>query len=79
MGKLLESEATYLYLIFSDLKPNNIVLTDSGEVRLIDFGHSRRLNKETLQVLPPQHANQAAPDVWKGKPAGLSSDWWTYG
>ena len=39
---------------FSYLKPNNIVLTRDGHVRLIDFGLATNLNKEPMRILPYQ-------------------------
>ena len=66
-------------LFFSDLKPNNIVLTKDGHVRLIDFGLASNLYDEKLKVLPRQVAVFSSPEVWNKKPAGLASDWWSYG
>ena len=79
-GKLLDSEvnSNLISLIFRDLKPDNIALTEAGEVRLIDFGHATRLNKEPFQILPGQSTPYMSPEVSMGLPAGLASDWWPY-
>ena len=66
-------------LFFSDLKPNNIVLTKDGHVRLIDFGLASNLQDGKLKVLPRQIARYSSPEVWNKKPAGLASDWFAYG
>ena len=67
------------FLVFSDLKPNNIVLTKDGHVRLIDFGLARYVTNEEIRILPRQVAHYSSPEVWNKKPAGLVSDWWPYG
>ena len=64
---------------FSDLKPNNVVLTEDGQVRLIDFGLADCFRTKTLQVLHRQVAHYSAPEVFKKEPAGLASDWFPYG
>ena len=69
-----------LWDIFSDLKPDNIVLTENGEVRLIDFGNTSYLDsKESKEMLSKQIAQFSSPEVFKRLPAGLASDWWCYG
>ena len=61
------------------MKPNNVVLSQNGGVRLIDFGHATDLQKKKLKVLPKQTAYFSSPEVWKQEPAGLPSDWFSYG
>ena len=78
MGKFFYLDLISL-IFFSDLKPNNIVLTRDGHVRLIDFGHASNLQDGNLEILPPQIAQYSSPEVWNKKPAGLVSDWWSYG
>ena len=63
---------------FSDLKPNNIVLSKDGGVRLIDFGHATDLQRKKLQILPKQNHHYSSPEVLKKEPAGLASDWWPF-
>ena len=61
------------------MKPNNIALTKDGHVRLIDFGMCTILRNKKQEVLPKQTAHYCSPEVWNKKPAGLASDWWSYG
>ena len=79
MGKFFYILFLYYFDFFSDLKPNNIVLTNHGHVRLIDFGSVTSIEKGKLKVLPLQVAKYSSPEVWNQKPAGLASDWWPYG
>ena len=61
------------------MKPNNIVLTRDGNVRLIGFGHSTFIRPDKSAILPSQIAQFSSPEVWKKQPASHPSDWWTYG
>ena len=63
--------------LFRDLKLNNVGLMLNGDVRLFDFGHSTGVSED--QKLPPQNIPFAAPEVVLKAPAGLKSDWWSYG
>ena len=61
------------------MKPNNIVFTKDGYVRLIDFGLTVKLSDKPLKKLPKQNAEYSAPEVFKGHPAGFASDRWSFG
>ena len=63
---------------FSDLKCDNILLDLRGRVHLIDFGNARCV-KDGDMVLPRQNCYFEAPEVFKGEPAGLACDWWSFG
>ena len=58
---------------------NNIGLMSNGDVRLFDFGHSSIIDAEMPKKLPPQNLPFAAPEIVLKEPAGLASDWWSYG
>ena len=62
---------------FSDLKSNNIALTADGNVRLLDFGHSRFV--EEAATLPRGAPIHTAPEITDGRVAGLPSDIYSYG
>ena len=73
-------------VVHRDLKPGNILVTDEGEVRLLDFGIAKLLHSDAVhatevtelggRALTPQYA---APEQILGQPIGTGADIYSLG
>jgi eukaryotic-like serine/threonine-protein kinase len=69
-------------VLHCDLKPANAMITDDGEVKLLDFGLARLLDRKTVQPLDGQAVGSPlymAPELWRGEPATCASDVYSIG
>lgn len=72
-------------VVHYDLKPDNIMLTASNQVKILDFGLANKRNHEGslgLTAEKPLLAGTLAymsPEQAKGEPASSSSDMWSLG
>lgn len=75
-------------IVHGDLKPSNIVITQEGVPKLLDFGIARLLQTEeaesgeappTLTMAPALTPWWASPEQLRGEPLGIESDCYALG
>jgi serine/threonine protein kinase len=84
VGNVHKPGVEYLHtkgIIYRDLKPENVLISADGHVRMTDFG----ISKEGLNAKDDRTATfcgtpeYLAPEVLEGKEYGKEVDWWSYG
>ncbi|GAB5358702.1 hypothetical protein AAMO2058_000481100 [Amorphochlora amoebiformis] len=65
--------------VFGDLKPENVLIMDSGHAKLGDFGATRKLSECKAGSRIEGTAIYLPPEVLKGNAATYAADYWALG
>ncbi|MDJ0840756.1 MAG: tetratricopeptide repeat protein [Acidobacteriota bacterium] len=70
-------------VVHRDLKPGNIMVTDGGEPKLLDFGIAKLLDPDRTELTWQQERlmtpRYAAPEQWSGEPITVACDVYALG
>ncbi len=66
-------------IVHRDIKPGNIFVSENGDYKLGDFGVARTVEKTLSAMSKKGTPAYMAPEVYKGEPGGLNSDFYSLG
>lgn len=66
-------------LVHRDVKPENVLVSPRGSVKVTDFGLTRQVQAESATVTLVGSANYIAPELVKREPAGTAADTYSVG
>lgn len=65
--------------LYRDLKPENVLLTAEGHVKLADLGFAKLLSRDERTFTMCGTPEYIAPELINGSGCGLELDWWQVG
>lgn len=66
-------------IIYRDLKPENCLLDDNGNIRISDLGLAERVKQDQRVKGRVGTVGYMAPEVVKNEKYGFGVDWWGLG
>ncbi|VDK48684.1 unnamed protein product [Gongylonema pulchrum] len=64
-------------IVYRDLKPENLMLTENGHMKLTDFGFAKVISDRTYTLCgTPEYL---APEIIDDQGYGTAVDWWSLG
>lgn len=73
------SAAHHIGLVHRDVKPENVLTSPNGSVKVTDFGLTRRVQAESATLSLVGSANYIAPELVRRRPAGKPADNYSVG
>jgi len=66
-------------ILHRDIKPNNVLVTGDGTLKLVDFGTARRMDASSLETMAPLTPSFASPEQLRGEAVTTVSDVYALG